>query len=146
MTPGCCIRTLTLLQVTTNDILMAICACAVAPFRTHDLRWSTARISLMVDARGRGRPLDFFGNAAVPMDVHVAWDTLLSFDLSQVAREIHASMSHHMNDVAATCTMDPGPPPEQPSILMWNSWARAVGLLEVWFASVPPPPPFLLVT
>ena len=116
---------------TTNDVLMAVCLCALAPFRARDT--ASARLSLMANARGRGLPVDFMGNGAVPMDVYVPWDLLLSFDLASVVRAVRAGMTEALKALPALCAAPPQDPPPQEPILVWNSWARVRGLVEADF-------------
>ena len=120
-------------DVTLNDVLMAICACALAPFRAPELCGNAVRLALMADGRGRGLPVDFVGNAAVPLHVYVDWDTLRSHDLGAVARAIRRSVAEGLLTLPAACAADPVDPPAQKPLLTWTSWARARGLLEADF-------------
>ena len=92
---------------TSNDLLMAQFACAIAPFRLAALRaeagippsgsgpssgWGTdpintpARIVVLADHRGRGIDPRTWGNHSVDLSVVVSFNLLLSGDVAAVAR------------------------------------------------------------
>jgi hypothetical protein len=76
---------------TTNDILMAQCACALAPIRLANMRLAAeaagaARILVMADRRGRGISSDSWGNFAVDLSVEISWHLLASGNVATVAR------------------------------------------------------------
>ena len=121
-------------DLTTNDVLLAVCVCALGPYHAPDAPGGHARLSLMADVRGRGLPQDFMGNAAVPMSVYVPWDAVRSFDLAAIARAVHEGVGRAVQTVPARYRAEPGAPvADSEPLLVWNSWARARGLLEADF-------------
>lgn len=88
-------------ECTTNDILMAEFACAVAPFRLAALREAAGRgwhaqvhdpihqpvqILVLADRRGRGIDQDSFGNHNADLSIRLSFQLLLSGDIAAVAR------------------------------------------------------------
>jgi hypothetical protein len=118
-------------QVTVNDILLAMCAVAVA-YKAQ--RTGThARVAVMVDPRGRGVDPNFMGNAAMPMNVFVPWAVLTAHDLPTVVRAVRRSVVEGLAHVQATATLDPSNYQTEEALLQWNSWARCRGLVDANF-------------
>jgi len=88
-------------RVTTNDILMAICVCAVA--RYADRTAEDATVSMMVDARGRGLPLELLGNGARAVNLPIAWAVALSRDLAAVAVALRRGLDDALKGLPARC-------------------------------------------
>ena len=88
-------------ECTTNDILMAEFACAVAPYRLAALREAAGRgwhaqahdpihqpvqILVLADRRGRGIDQDSFGNHNADLSIRLSFQLLLSGDIAAIAR------------------------------------------------------------
>ena len=129
--------------LTTNDILLAQCACALAPHRQPgaaapagdarpgDAPAGDARIGLLVDRRGRSWEVGRFGNGVLSTSFALPWALLLAGDTAAVAAstatEVRAALHLLFHDPAAAAAAAAerrrlgAPPP----IFVWNSWARA---------------------
>eukprot|EP00667_Euglena_gracilis_P004767 EG_transcript_4793 len=119
--------------VTTNDILMAICAVAVA---AHTVPVTPkARISMMVDPRGRMIPAGYIGNGAMPMDLYLDWGILRQHDLAAVTTALRRAVVEGVEQLKTMSFEASPPPPMQEALLEWNSWARAQNLLEANFGT-----------
>ena len=75
---------------TTNDLLMAQAACAFAPARLAAMgqtaeQAGAARIVIMADRRGRGLPIDTWGNHAVDLQIDISCQLLGRGDVAAVA-------------------------------------------------------------
>ena len=82
---------------TTNDILIAQAACAFAPTRLAAMgqtaeQAGAARIVIMADRRGRGLPIDIWGNHVVDLSIEISFQLLASGDVAAVTRGESASM------------------------------------------------------
>ena len=81
---------------TTNDILMAEFACAIAPARiaslcratrrTLDPNHQTVQILVLADRRGRGVESTAFGNYNADLSIQLSFQLLLTGDVATVAR------------------------------------------------------------
>eukprot|EP00667_Euglena_gracilis_P009097 EG_transcript_9227 len=118
-------------QVSVNDILVSMCACAVASRATKPGK--VARLAMMADPRGRGMDPNFMGNAAMPINIFVEWALLSSHDLSSVARSVRRSINAALEGMRETCLLEPNNNVTQEALLQWNSWARARNLVEADF-------------
>ena len=92
-------------QCTTNDVLMAQFACAIAPFRLSAMRAAAGlssdaggfsqapndpihtppHIVVLADRRGRGMDVTSFGNHNTDLCIRLSWPLLLSGDIAAVA-------------------------------------------------------------
>jgi len=118
-------------QVTTNDLILAMCACAVAARATQ--RGPLARIAMMADPRGRGQPVDFAGNAAEPISFYVPWTVLMSHDLGAVSRAVRHGVAAGVETLRTACHLEPSLGSYEHPLLQWNSWARAKGMVAANF-------------
>ena len=126
-------------DLTSNDILMAQCACALAPHRRPPPAapgeapaavggGAEARISMLVDCRGRGWDAGRFGNGVVDMSFTLPWDLLLAGDAAAAAAlasvRVRTALRALRHDPAAFHdSMRHGA--GTPKLFVWNSWARA---------------------
>ncbi len=91
-------------QCTTNDILMAQFACAIAPARLAALRkaarcaWDPihkpVQILVLADQRGRGVDAGSFGNHTADLSVQLSFQLLLTADVAAVAKGQSHEESH----------------------------------------------------
>jgi hypothetical protein len=128
-------------SLSSNDILMAQCACALAPHRrpaTPTAESATARISMLVDCRGRGWDAGRFGNGVVDMSFTLPWDILLAGDAAAAAALTSASVRaalRALRDDPTTFYDSMRKGAATPKLFVWNSWARAGrGLRSAAFA------------
>jgi len=120
-------------QVTVNDILMAMCASALAAHTAP--RGPKARVSMMADPRGRVIAAGFVGNGAMPMDLYVDQAAIRSNDLAAVAITLRHAVLEALETLKAShFNVNPAPPTEE-ALMEWNSWARAQNLLDANFGT-----------
>lgn len=129
--------------LTTNDILCAQCAIAVAPFRFEKLGLEgdmeeEVRIYMLVDSRGRckdGREINKFGNFVSDIALDFAWRELLdasSANVVRVARKIRATLKQQVTlmENFAQFDDDRGERKKLRKLFCWNSWARVGNTLR----------------
>eukprot|EP00961_Rhodomonas_salina_P213592 2884538-Rhodomonas_salina.3 len=116
-------------MLTTNDILCAQCAIALAPFRFEALgadgdMEEGVRIFMLADSRGRskdGRAVTAFGNYVADIPVDFVWRELLDSsptNVVSIARKIRLTLTAYtFDDGRRSCK-------ELRKLLCWNSWAR----------------------
>jgi hypothetical protein len=120
--------------LSSNDILMAQCACALAPHRRPLApHGAEARVSMLIDRRGRGWDADRFGNGVVHTSFALPWDLLLAGAVAAAAALASARVR------AALCALQDDPEAfhastrraaAAPKLFVWNSWARAGRVLR----------------
>eukprot|EP00668_Euglena_longa_P007758 GGOE01009295.1.p1 GENE.GGOE01009295.1~~GGOE01009295.1.p1 ORF type:complete len:403 (+),score=92.55 GGOE01009295.1:29-1237(+) len=123
------------LKVTTNDVLVAMVACALIPHPAPAT--GDALIVMMADSRGRGEEVTYMGNAARSIALAVPWEALLSRDLAVVTTAVREAIVKGLDDLERRIVAEgdaPMPRPDEP-FMDWNSWARASQLLEASFGS-----------
>ncbi|EKX32545.1 hypothetical protein GUITHDRAFT_121297 [Guillardia theta CCMP2712] len=117
-------------RLSTNDILMAQCACALAPHRKGPQAMPYAHIIVLTDRRKRGLSEDFFGNAVVDINVYISMQLLLEGNVLAVARDIRKAVNNGLyilehnlpkfNEEKLAAEKSP-----YPKLFVWNSWMRA---------------------
>eukprot|EP00960_Hanusia_phi_P032897 750128-Hanusia_phi.AAC.2 len=117
-------------RLSTNDILMAQCACALAPHRKGTQATPYAHLVVLTDRRNRGLAEDFFGNAVVDINAYISMQLLLEGNVSAVAKEIRKAVNHGLhilehdlpkfNEEKLAAEKSP-----YPKLFVWNSWMRA---------------------
>jgi hypothetical protein len=125
--------------LTTNDALLAQCACALAPHRRPPPPppgappAPDARIVLMVDCRGRGWDAGRFGNGVTTLSVAVPWAVLLTGNpaaaAAVIAPRVRAAL-RQLQDAPAAAAAAANAAAGTPRLLVWNSWARAGAALH----------------
>jgi len=134
----------------TNDILMAQCACAMAPSRLVALREaaglvasrssadvstdaikdpinSTARIVVLADHRGRGLGAGVWGNHSVDLSILLSYRLLLSGDVPAVARAISGALRYEMHKLEHDLVLynfEKRQNADKAKLFLWNSWGR----------------------
>eukprot|EP00668_Euglena_longa_P030064 GGOE01037470.1.p1 GENE.GGOE01037470.1~~GGOE01037470.1.p1 ORF type:complete len:428 (-),score=84.15 GGOE01037470.1:109-1392(-) len=140
-------------DVTTNDMVMAICVCAVARFAERTA--VEPFVSTMADARGRGLPSGMVGNGARALRLPLTWEVAMSQDLSAVASALRAGTVAGLDGLLSRCQSDEQSAPlvstlqetgavgrwpqvnpiDSDALLYFNSWARQRRLVEADFGA-----------
>ncbi len=118
-------------RLTTNDLLLAQCMCALGPLRRHALGGAAspaAYVALLADHRGRGLDEDSWGNATVDLSLFIPWGLLESGDAPSVARELRRQIKSEFDLLGSDLNafnarrMDSA---KKPRLFCWNSWVKA---------------------
>lgn len=135
----------------TNDILMAEFACAIAPSRLAQLRRATRRvvdpsqqpvqILVLADRRGRGVQSTAFGNYNADLSIRLSFQLLLTGDVATVARAIHEGVRSELHKLEKQLDLfnrEKSQRVNVPTLFCWNSWARiGHGLRTALFGGPP---------
>jgi hypothetical protein len=118
-------------RVTTNDMLLAQCMCAIGPLRRANLGGyasPAAYVALLADHRGRGLDEDSWGNATVDLSLFIPWGMLESGDAVAVARELRRQIKSEFDLLGSDLNAFNARRMEsakKPRLFCWNSWVKA---------------------